>query len=291
MKGRNVSDATRFHDLVSDHLAQHEAENNLVLGILANVLSGEYKDIDPYMALIEEGGSIHQVFLRTPPFPVLISYRQTVPSPEAVKLGIQGLQAVYGDEIGGMTADKQVVSHYVKAWSQLTGRKPVLSTAMRIYKLEHVNPVEGVPGEMRPAQREERELLLSWLRSFHRDAMGEEAALARVEKGVEQYLTGDPRIRGLMVWEVAGKPASMAGYSGPTPHGIRVSAVYTPPELRRQGYASACVAALSQHLLDLGYRFCFLFTDLKNPTSNHIYQEIGYQAVSDVDKYLFSPRG
>ncbi len=291
MNRERFTDAVRFHKKVRDHLAQHEAENNLILGVLANVLAGEYQDTDPYMAAIEEGREIHQVFLRTSPFPVLISYRESAPSPEVVKLGIQGLQAAYGDEIEGMTGDKQIVSHYVKAWSQITGREPALGTAMRIYKLEKVNPVGGVLGEMRPARWEERGLLLSWFRSFHREALGEEMELERGEKGMEHYLSGDPRDRGLMVWEVAGKPVSMAGYSGPTPHGIRVNAVYTPSELRRNGYASACVANLSQHLLDLGNRFCFLFTDLKNPTSNHIYQEIGYRAVSDVDKYLFSPPG
>ena len=90
-----------------------------------------------------------------------------------------------------------------------------------------------------------------------------------------------------MIWEADGKPVSMAGYSGPTPNGIRIGAVYTPKDQRRKGYASACTAGLSQHLLDLGFQFCFLFTDLLNPTSNHIYQQIGFEPVSDVDQYSF----
>jgi hypothetical protein len=61
--------------------------------------------------------------------------------------------------------------------------------------------------------------------------------------------------------------------------------VYTPPELRRRGYASHCVAELSRALLAEGYDFCALFTDLANPTSNHIYQEIGYRPVCDYDSY------
>ena len=69
---------------------------------------------------------------------------------------------------------------------------------------------------------------------------------------------------------------------------MRVNAVYTPPGLRGRGYASACVAALSQKLLDEGRRYCFLFTDLANPTSNRIYQAVGYEAVVDVDEYKFS---
>ena len=63
--------------------------------------------------------------------------------------------------------------------------------------------------------------------------------------------------------------------------------MYTPPPARGRGYASALVAEASQLQLDAGRRFCFLFTDLANPTSNHIYQAIGYEPVRDVDEYRF----
>ena len=74
---------------------------------------------------------------------------------------------------------------------------------------------------------------------------------------------------------------------GRTPNGTRVGPVYTPPEHRGHGYASALVAAASQAQLDEGIQFCFLFTDLANPTANHIYQAIGYEPVSDIDVYVF----
>jgi predicted GNAT family acetyltransferase len=80
----------------------------------------------------------------------------------------------------------------------------------------------------------------------------------------------------------------MAGYSGRTPNGIRVAWVYTPPENRGKGFAGACVAALSQKLLDEGRKFCFLYTDLANPISNHVYQKIGYEPVVDSTAYAFS---
>jgi hypothetical protein len=68
---------------------------------------------------------------------------------------------------------------------------------------------------------------------------------------------------------------------------VTVSAVYTPREQRQHGYASALVARLSQHLLDMGYEFVTLFTDLENPTSNAIYQKIGYHPVIDFRSYKF----
>jgi uncharacterized protein len=72
--------------------------------------------------------------------------------------------------------------------------------------------------------------------------------------------------------------------------GVSVSAVYTPPEQRRKGYATACVAALSRRLLASGYDYCALFTDLANPTSNDIYYQIGYRPVADFDEYRFTVR-
>ena len=95
-------------------------------------------------------------------------------------------------------------------------------------------------------------------------------------------------VRGAYLWEDGG-PVSLAAYSGYTPHGARVGPVYTPPARRGHGYGSAVTAALSQHLLDGDRQFCCLFTNLANPTPNHIYQTIGYTPVCDVAEYQFSP--
>ena len=86
---------------------------------------------------------------------------------------------------------------------------------------------------------------------------------------------------GFLIWEDEGEVVSIAGCGGPTPNGIRIGPVYTPPELRGRGYATALVAELSQRLLDSGRRFCFLFTDLANPTSNAIYERIGYVRIAE----------
>jgi predicted GNAT family acetyltransferase len=91
---------------------------------------------------------------------------------------------------------------------------------------------------------------------------------------------------GIALW-VDGEPVSMAGFSGPTPHGIRIGPVYTPPERRRRGYASALVAALSAKLLAEGRDYCFLYTDLANPTSNKIYTDVGYEHVCESVELVF----
>jgi predicted GNAT family acetyltransferase len=69
-----------------------------------------------------------------------------------------------------------------------------------------------------------------------------------------------------------------------------VNAVYTPPEQRGRGFATACVARLSARLLAEGRRQCVLFTDLANPTSNAIYARIGYRGVADFELCRFDYR-
>ena len=82
---------------------------------------------------------------------------------------------------------------------------------------------------------------------------------------------------------------SLAGFGGPTPNGIRIGPVYTPPDLRGRGYGTAVTAEVSRLLLDRGHRFCFLYTDLANPTSNAIYMRIGYEPVCDSREVAFVP--
>jgi predicted GNAT family acetyltransferase len=144
--------------------------------------------------------------------------------------------------------------------------------------------VEGVPGRLRRATGADRELLTEWFVAFAAEALGENVNPQAAGRSVDAYLGTEGM--GLYLWE-DGRPVSIAGRSRPTPNGVTVNYVYTPPEHRNKGYASACVAALSQLLLEEGYRYCFLFTDLANPTSNKIYEAIGYEPVCDMDEYEF----
>jgi predicted GNAT family acetyltransferase len=80
----------------------------------------------------------------------------------------------------------------------------------------------------------------------------------------------------------------MAVAHGATPRGIRIGYVYTPPDRRRRGYAGACVAELSRRLLAAGRAFCVLYADLSNPTTNALYQRMGYKPVADVTDYYFT---
>jgi hypothetical protein len=149
--------------------------------------------------------------------------------------------------------------------------------------LTAVRPPRPVAGRSRIAAFEDRDLLLAWVEAFKQEALGA-ADPADVVADVDRWIAR--RGKAVHLWE-DGEIVSLCGVGGPTPNGIRIGPVYTPPGLRGRGYASALVAAVSQAELDAGRTFVFLFTDLANPTSNHIYQEIGYEPVRDFDDWRF----
>ena len=290
MKIKKFTDPVLFQSIVREYLIRDEAENNLPLGILSSIIAGEYLETTPYMSLIEEGDKLRLVIMCTPPHPVLFTYQETSPPRAILRNVLIDLSETLGENFTGITANKILAFEIYKTWEELTGKKAKPIMAMRIYKLEQVKPVKGIPGRMRSINRGDEQMLLKWYSNFLSDISDDKPDPDRVKKFVHRFRDIEKLhrgSRGLMFWEVDGTPVSMAGYSGPTPHGIRIGMVYTPKEEREKGYASACTAGLSQHLLDQGFQFCFLFTNLSNQTSNHIYQQIGYEGVCDVDQYSF----
>ena len=164
-----------------------------------------------------------------------------------------------------------------------SGQSAHLVLRQRSYCAEQALEPEGIAGAMRPVEERDRELVLGWMDAFVAEALPE-APPEDSSRWLERR-AADPD-SGTVIWE-DGEPVSMGGYGGLTPNGIRVGPIYTPPELRRRGYGTALTAAITRMLLEGGRRFCFLFTDLANPTSNSIYQRIGYRPVTDVDQWSF----
>ena len=169
---------------------------------------------------------------------------------------------------------------FAAMWKTLTGKSHRIKMKLRIHQLNTVQPVAKAQGNLRQATTSDRALLIQWFHAFEIEALGE--AHEDTKRVVDLQL----RRGGIYLWEDE-IPVSIVSGQWSTPNGARIGPVYTPPEYRKQGYATACVAAISQVLLDQGCRYCFLFTDLTNPTSNHIYHSIGYQPVCDWQECTF----
>ncbi len=155
-----------------------------------------------------------------------------------------------------------------------------------IYALDSVVSPASPTGGPRAATSDDRELLVRWWGEFGLEALG---ALEQDEeqnrRSVDHRLTAPGN--GIALWEDGGEPVSAVGFGSPTPTGVRIGPVYTPPEHRGRGYASALTAHVSAEQLAAGRSFCFLYTDLANPTSNKIYVAIGYRRVCDSIQYAF----
>lgn len=151
---------------------------------------------------------------------------------------------------------------------------------MRLYQLDAVQPVSGVKGYLRLAEESDRSLLIEWFEAFAQTVIveGSETAEQRVASQLSQKV--------LYIWQDQ-VPVSLVGISQTGSGNGMVRSVYTPPEYRKNGYATASVAAVSQILLDQGCKSCYLSTNLKNSTPNHIYQTVGYQPVCDWHRYTF----
>ena len=282
---QRFDDAQTFLDEVGPFLAEHEAEHNLMFGIAATMVVDpeRYRDRESaYLAAVRRDDEVVAAAVWTPPFRAVLSMTEDV---EAITALVQDL-ARMPPLLTGVTGPVDVSRRFADTWTarhQVTARR---SMSQRIYRLERVIPLSGVDGSVRVGTTNDRNLLFDWTKAFFAevdDDQDDAAAAALVDSALK---TGS---RTFYLWDVDGRTVSMAGVTGPTPNGIRVGPVYTPPDQRGHGFGSAVTAAASQLQLDAGKRFVFLFTDLANPTSNKIYRSIGYEPVIDIDQWVFEP--
>jgi predicted GNAT family acetyltransferase len=268
------ADVISFLSSASPVMAAAEPENSLVWGIAQTLRDrpGQYPG-GAWMATIEDEDFTIGAALRTPPH-VLILTR--IPS-EAVSL----LAQWHHQDLPGVVGPRETAEEFARLWSSRKGTSSRLGMSQRMYQLNRVEPTPRVPGRARRAGANDAEDLLDWRRAYEAELRTDgplEEACRRFRAEVE---AGNA-----WLWE-DGPRVCMAVCVGSTPKGIRIGGVYTPPELRRRGYAAALVAEVSRIKLAEGKAFCSLVTDLANPTSNAIYQRIGYRAVCDFAEYRF----
>ncbi len=286
------TDPAAFLPRVAPFLLRHEAEHNLLLGIAGQlaVRPDAWGEVPSYQVVVEDReGAAVAVAQRTPLHNLVLS-RIEPEWRDAALDAIAGAASADDPETPGVLGPVDEARNLADRWVERRGGAWRVTRSERIYQLDAVAAPAGVPGAMRRATRSDRELMARWLVAFSIEAVDEaDASYDDALEAVDRWLeTGH---RTVYLWDDADATVCMVGTSGATPNGIRVGPVYTPPEHRRNGYGSALTAAVSQVELDAGRRFCFLYTDLANPTSNHIYQAIGYEPVADVTEIAFAGRG
>jgi predicted GNAT family acetyltransferase len=228
---------------------------------------------------IAYNNEISLIGLMTPPKNLLLyEYRNL--NNDVMELFANNLYSQYSN-IPGVTGDTGVVKAFIEKWIKLTGCSYRIDRNLRIYKLTAVKKYNKPNGIFRCAGKGDIGIIMRFISEFSVE-INEPENNGRVKEITEESIDNNE----IFVWE-DNSIVSMARKHRPTKHGMAVSYVYTPAEYRSKGYATAVVAELSRNILDSGKSFCTLFTDLSNPTSNSIYQKIGYNPVCDHISYEF----
>jgi predicted GNAT family acetyltransferase len=280
-----IDDPAAFVREAGGFLVEHEAEHSLMLGLALRAVDEPDAYGGPVYEVVvrDDVGRIVAAALRTPPYNLIVS---ATDQPTALAAIADDARERFG-ELPGVLGPSEATARFAEAWSARTGSTATLEIAQRAYRADRAEPPAGVPGSPRDAGAADRALLRRWLEAFLTEALPSAPRLEDPAADLDRR-ERDPDA-GYLLWVDRGGPVAMAGWGGRTPNGVRIGPVYTPPEHRRRGYASALTAALTERLLAEGRRCCFLFTDLANPTANAIYQRIGYRPLGDVDRYRFDP--
>ncbi len=279
LRCETTSDPAAFWVQVSDFLLRDPVVNNVLITNVISRRDGAITDPAPatYAAALDRDGAVAGAAMRTPPFSIALS---SMPAP-AVEPLAEAL-AERCPDAGGVMGTAAEAGAFAAAWARLTGSTPLVQMRQRLFRLDAVTMPPAPPGGWRVAGPGERDLLVAWTEVFEVEAGS--GATGTAGQSVDMRLAGGRAF----VW-VDGAAVSFLGTTAPASGVVRVGPVYTPPDRRRRGYASALVAAVSQHALDAGAALCTLYTDLANPTSNKIYAAVGYRPVSEVTAYSFSP--
>ncbi|MFC5204075.1 GNAT family N-acetyltransferase [Streptomyces kaempferi] len=234
----------------------------------------------PVFGMLERAGAVHATFYRLPPHGFGLS---PLTSEQADALAAR--LAALGHVLPSVSADRSTAAAFAEAWRRHTGATPKLrDTRLRLYRLGTLTPPDPMPaGRGRLLGEQDLEEVMYWCGEFA-NAVGEDVS-------IDAGTWADTRFadKRYALWETPdGTGVSIAGMNPLIGGQIQVDVVYTPVDLRGRGYAGAVAAEVSRAALTAGARDVVLFADLSNPTSNALYQRLGYRTLTDWAVYEFS---
>ncbi len=253
-------------------LRERPAEHTVPLTVIEDVRAGArtYTETPLFGWWTDSSGAVLGACLHTPPFETLLT-----DLPEEAADELADALYVRRRSLPGVHASPGTARRFASAWAKRAAVRAKPKTEHRLYRLAALTPPgPTVPGTPRRAARGDWELLIHWYEAFADEA---DAFLVNSSRLVEDRLS----YGGLVLWEAGGLPVAFAGHTRPVAGVARIAPVYTPNEQRRRGYGTAVTAETCRTALEAGASEVVLFTDRANPTSNSIYQRIGFRPLSD----------
>ena len=274
-------DVKTFYKDTYDILMRHEAQNLIPLGNI--IIGDEGKDKtewrDPanwFMATVSDNAGIRLTAIMTPPHNLTLYATDNLISETALICLIDGLSET-DFYVPGVMSDNALAESFAKLYTNEKVMGYGINKRQRIYELLEVSSDISSIGKIRLTRESDMSFLPYWIEGFNSDCFG---SALEVNADAESYryhiATGK-----LYILEDNGIPVSMAKINREMQTVCGVGYVYTPLYFRGKGYATSCVSAVSRLVLERGFTKCVLYTDLANPTSNSIYQKIGYKPICD----------
>lgn len=236
----------------------------------------------PVFGRLERDGEVHAGFYQRIPTGYLSLTSMAPDQADALAARLADL----GHPVPGVSADHDASTAFAEAWQRRTGAEPVVTTRLHLYRLGTLTPQDPFPeGRGHLAGEQDREQLVRWCREFCVE-VGEQYSIDLIDAGAwDDSRFGD---RNFTLWQTPdGTPVSMAAATSIVGGMVRVDPVYTPAHLRGRGYAGAVTVEASRAALAAGAKDVVLFTDPGNPTSNALYQRLGYVRLTDFTVYEF----
>lgn len=288
MELRFYDDPGEFLDVAGEYLAVEPVLSTVMAGVAWRIREQRAagvpwpEGVPCWFAVFVDGGQVVAAAMRTATFGEFPAYLMPMSDDAAVLLARTLL--VRDEPVLGANGALPAVQVFCEEMASATGKRATVGQHTRLFELGELKEPAAVAGRLRAARLDEQDLVTSWYDAFMADAdeqagrppgasphesPGPEEMARRIETGL------------VFVWEVDGVPVHVTAASEPAFGVSRVGPVYTPREHRGHGYASRAVYEVSRQLLDSGTRAC-LFTDQANPTSNKIYEALGYERLVDM---------
>jgi Predicted acetyltransferase len=266
-----TDDPQQVLDEAGEFLASDPVRHNVILTLLHARIA--HPEDGRYWMANADGRTVGVVFQSPVHFTATVT-----PMPSDAVIAVVDAIADQGVHLPGVSGEAATAARFAGHWTERRKVGALPARGERIYEVDGVVTDARASGGLRSPVNDDRDFLVGSFEDFQAE-IGESAV--GVEFMVDRRLDAGQ----LWIWDDHG-PVATAGLSAPVAGVVRVGPVYTPPEARNRGYASALVAAISRATRAAGHR-CILYTDLANPTSNSIYRAIGYRAVAEALKYDF----